>query len=506
MLFQTSNGKNGSDQTKSYDLDYPLIKFTDSPKDWWSLRDAVRGVHIFGGIGAGKTSSSGKKIAKEFLKIGMGGIVLCAKPEEREEWESLVNYLYKTEGIDRRGDLIIFSEGSPYSFNPLKYERSRSGKGAGESFNLVNLLMNIYQMGKNLSGDSGTHSGDRFWDNALKRLIRRMIDLLKLANEDVSIPNMHALVVTLLSKEESDKLKQILSNHETSKHHLTQWGEQNFYIQCFLKATLNTSKAVEQDENSPLLREYFMVKNYFNREIITLAERTRTIITESFLGIVEPFLTGLLYKHFVQSTTILPDSTNDGFTPMTILLSIPFPSMIFLFWLFRKSYKYFKSIHLHQEIDYTLRVHSFYRGDSKYFKKLIGKPYKSIIIRQLHIQLFFEPLLTLLFGLALLFVDMTLSVALMVGGVCLFIDEWEVIRKRRDMILDSLDGEMDAVFIDKARRLFRKLNDEDIDLQKIEVGFDLNYQLFNGSNNNNNTSHSTGIPLSSQSSDLDIIL
>lgn len=306
------NQSNGQAPVKRYGLDHPIIKFSDNPCDWWTLRDAVRGTHIFGGIGAGKSSSSGKKIAKEFLKLGMGGIVLCAKPDERYEWQSLVQRLYETEGVDRRNDLIVFSEDSPYSFNPLKYERSRAGKGAGESFNLVNLLMNIYQMGKNLSGDNGSHSGDRFWDLALKRLIRRMIDLLKLANEDVSIANMHALVVTLLSKEESDKLKQILSNHETSKHQLSQWGEQNYYINCFLKATLNTSKTVEQDENTPLLREYFIVKNYFNREIITLAERTRTIITESFLGIVEPFLTGLLYKHFVQDTSILPEWTHTG--------------------------------------------------------------------------------------------------------------------------------------------------------------------------------------------------
>ncbi|MBL7815681.1 MAG: type IV secretion system DNA-binding domain-containing protein [Saprospiraceae bacterium] len=306
------NKINGQISAQKYGLDHPLIKFSDNQKDWWTLRDAVRGVHIFGGIGAGKTSSSGKKIAKEFLKLGMGGIVCCAKSEEREEFQNLVQHLYTTEGIDRRADLIIFSEDSSYSFNPLKYEKMRSGKGAGESFNLVNLLMNIYQMGKNLSGDSGSHSGDRFWDNALKRLIRRMIDLLKLSEEDVSIQNMHALVVTLLSKDEAEKLKSILANHDTSKQHLKSWGEQNYYIKCFLKATLNTSKAVEKDENTTLLREYFIVKNYFNREIITLAERTRTIITESFLGIVEPFLTGLLYKHFVQDTTILPEWTHEG--------------------------------------------------------------------------------------------------------------------------------------------------------------------------------------------------
>ena len=52
-------------------MEFPLIKFHKSEKsDWWKVRDAFAGVQIFGGIGSGKSSGSGKTIAKSFLKNG----------------------------------------------------------------------------------------------------------------------------------------------------------------------------------------------------------------------------------------------------------------------------------------------------------------------------------------------------------------------------------------------------------------------------------------------------
>ena len=125
-----------------FDLDKPLIKFSNDQLDYWTIRDAVRGTQIFGGIGSGKSSGSGKTIAKAFLKNGFGGLVLCAKPDERENW---VAYAKET---GRENDLIIFGEGSEHEFNPLEYEMTRGGKGAGEVFNLANLFMEILQNGQ----------------------------------------------------------------------------------------------------------------------------------------------------------------------------------------------------------------------------------------------------------------------------------------------------------------------------------------------------------------------
>ncbi len=236
-----------------------------------------------------------------------------------------------------------------------------------------------------------------------------------------------------------------------------------------------------------------------------LGERAVRII-DPFIYIVAFFELGFwtIIASFLLNILMLGKGFDD-LSPFAMILAIPFPSIIFLFWLLRRSYKYFKSINLHQETDYTKRVHSFYRGESKYFKSLIGKPYRNIIIKEFHIQLFLEPMVTLLLGIALIILDMTLGVALIIGGICFFIDEWEVIRKRRDMVLDSLDGEMDAVFIEKARSRFRKLKEEDIDLQRLEVGFEIPQILLNGSNNNNYTSQQIALSPNDKPIDNDII-
>ena len=170
-------------------LDYPLVKFSKTnEQDWWTTRDAVRGIQIFGGIGSGKSSGSGKTFAKTFLKNGFGGLVLCVKPDERANWEKLA----KETG--RENDLIIFKEDSEYQFNPLQYELTREGKGAGEVFNLSYLFMEIYKMGNRFSGSGGGGESERYWDNALKRCINRMIQLLKFAKEQVSIDNMISIL------------------------------------------------------------------------------------------------------------------------------------------------------------------------------------------------------------------------------------------------------------------------------------------------------------------------
>ena len=96
-------------------------------------------------------------------------------------------------------------------------------------------------------------------------------------------------------------------------------GESNYYIKCFLKATLNLVKQLEQGDTH-FEQEYFLVKNYFNREIVALHPRTKNIITESFSGIVEPFLTGLLRRQFVQDTNIYPEWTHEG---KIIILDFP---------------------------------------------------------------------------------------------------------------------------------------------------------------------------------------
>lgn len=280
-------------------------------KDYWRLEDALRGVQILGGIGAGKSSGSGKTLSLSLLKNGFGGIVLCAKPDERQNWISLARQ------ARREKDVVVFkvperdNEGNvlepEYFFNPLDYQSQR--KDGGETFNLVNLFMQIYQMGRIISGEGMAKSGERFWDDALKRCMSRVVDLLKLADEPVSVSNMRKLITNSLSQKEIELLneKRGLKDQGESKKELQEWASYNYYVYCYLKIQLAFNKISSQNEESiNEFRETFLsCKNYFEREFANIAEKTKTIIIESFLGIAEPFSSGILKRYF--STTTSPE-------------------------------------------------------------------------------------------------------------------------------------------------------------------------------------------------------
>jgi hypothetical protein len=85
---------------RAINLDTPLLRLSGS--DYFTLRDACQGVCVMGGIGSGKTSGSGAALAGAYLRAGMGGLVLCAKPEESILWQ---RYCYK---YGRSASLIRF--------------------------------------------------------------------------------------------------------------------------------------------------------------------------------------------------------------------------------------------------------------------------------------------------------------------------------------------------------------------------------------------------------------
>lgn len=282
-----SNAKTASE------LDFPLLKFSDTEEDWWTVRNAVEGVQIFGGIGSGKTSGSGRMLAKAFLQNGFGGLVLCAKPDEAGEWERYA------EEFGREDDLIIFSEGSKWKFNPLQYETTRPGKGAGLTMNITELFMTVFKMGQRLTGGSAEEK-ERFWDNSLKRCINRMVDLLKLAKEEVSVFNM--VEVLSSAPDGSELIQQIIDSNEEEIKALE---EKNYCIKCLNDAAENAKTPQE-------LRDFKLVSSFFLRDFAALEDRVKSTIKEMFLGFAEPFLSGILNDHFAQDTNLTPEVTFDG--------------------------------------------------------------------------------------------------------------------------------------------------------------------------------------------------
>ena len=328
-----------------------LLHFTDDPLDWWTVDDAMKGTSILGGTGSGKTSASGKALAKKFLEQGWGGLVLCAKNDEAELWED-----YCREA-GRHKDLIIFRKGAVHPehtkyegelmvFNPLHYEMNRIGQGAKEAQNITNIFMNIYRMGNRISGDGDTKE-ERFWDTALKRCLNRIIEIINYAGEELTYKNMVNVIFSAVNitdkrinkaldilkneengidsevdedeeieeeyeedeveqDEDDDETKEEKSNDKKVKKEEPPTKEKDYCLFCIAQALHNTR---DKANNSIEVNTIELAYQYFSQTLPTMGEKTRTTIIESFMGLAEPFLSGLLSVHFSGITNIFPEQT-----------------------------------------------------------------------------------------------------------------------------------------------------------------------------------------------------
>ncbi|MEL6659545.1 MAG: TraM recognition domain-containing protein [Bacteroidota bacterium] len=305
---------NSSIGKKVTNLDHPLISFSNHPDDTWTVRDAVRGVQIFGGIGSGKTSGSGRALAMAFLRSGFGGIILTGKVDETKLW---IEYAKKT---GRSKDLLVFSENSKYRFNPLEYELTREGEGAGQTENIVALFTSLAKMGNRLSGSGGGSGDDPFWDMALQRCIKAAVDLLKLSKQDITVANMARLIREAPTGEnylyQYYELSRLANEgNEEAYQELNKWAQQSFAVHCMVWAESYELKG--QD-----LKAFEVVSSYFLSDFATLAEKTRSSIAEYFYAFANPFRSGLLAEFFAGGTTkdILPEVTFKG---KIIILDFP---------------------------------------------------------------------------------------------------------------------------------------------------------------------------------------
>lgn len=292
-------------------LDEILLRFSDDPKDAFTIDDALKGISIIGGTGSGKTSGSGRTLAHQYLKSGWGGLVLCAKTDEADLWRQ---YCKET---NRENDLIVFGnnsihasgeyEGQKMIFNPVDYEMRREGEGAGQTYNISNIFMNMYKLGNRIAGQ-GEIREERYWDTALKRCLNRIIELIKLSGEDLSYRNMVQLLTTANGANEQEYIVELtyIEEHEDSSR--IEKAEM-YCIKCLITALANHFGNDEGDYTQEVYDAFMLVKNYFLLERPKVDDKTNAIVSESFLGIAEPFLSGILSKHFSGATNLFPEIT-----------------------------------------------------------------------------------------------------------------------------------------------------------------------------------------------------
>ncbi len=348
-------------------------------RDYWRLVDAVRGVQIFGGIGSGKSSGSGRDLALTFLKSGFGGIVLTGKVDEKDRWEEY----FKDTPSRSDHDRIVFEPGGKYKFNPLKYELERAPEqGGGYTDNIVSLFMSIVKMGNRIDGSSEGAGKEPFWILAMERCIKASVDLLKLAKKGKDLEEKSKVEFIVTNQEfnpisESGHLDLTINNiakvlrdtptgnghynkffklnePDTSEHHkqLQAWANESYTVYCLVWAAwyitcleeklnvranelkqLKTSNTYEYERVLPKFkkqqehlesnsRTFDVISSYFLSELSTLAEKTRSSILEHFFAFAAPFRSGLLADYFAMDTSdeILPERTFEG---KVIILNFP---------------------------------------------------------------------------------------------------------------------------------------------------------------------------------------
>lgn len=271
-------------------LDTPLVHF--SRQDAWTIRDACEGVQIFGAIGSGKTTGSGATIARSFLRAGFGGLVLCAKPEERPLWEG---YAKET---GREKDVVIFSPDHSWRFNFLDYELRRQGRGGGETENLATLLTGITEI---IEGKQSLSNTDQFWERAVKELLRNSIDLLSLSGEALTLQNIYKIIMSAPTI--------------PSDIREPQWQATSYCARSLKRADL-------QEKTPRQAHDFDMTATYWLNAFANLADRTRTSIIATFTGIADMLLRGTAWELFFSGeTNIVPEVAYEN--GKIIILDLP---------------------------------------------------------------------------------------------------------------------------------------------------------------------------------------
>lgn len=305
-----------------FDLDKVLINFpSEQGNSTFTIRDAVEGVQIFGGIGSGKSSGSGKLLARKYLAAGFGGLVHTAKADEKDTW---IEYCKETNRFD---DLVIIEPGGKHAFNFLEYESRNKLGEIPITENIVQVLKTVIRASEEKSGGK---SDDPFWETALDMLIFNTLDLCLLAFGKASVEQMYNIVMTAPKKEstpkeqdknvnsfasvfdkayvnvkeEIDKLNDVLSEAEKKK-----CKEDDVYYNQVLAEKAPSSKLFES-------MHQFFFESYKN-----LSEKTRSIIEFSFSGFLFRLLKEPVYSLFCsKASTVVPENCLTG---KIILLNIP---------------------------------------------------------------------------------------------------------------------------------------------------------------------------------------
>ena len=252
-------------------LDTPLLQIANSTTPL-TIRQAVEGIQIFGGIGSGKTSGSGATLARKYLEAGFGGLVLTVKRDELEEnWRPLCK------ATGRENDLIVIEPGGKHSFNFIAYELAESQDDQAGVDNLVNIIKTVIQAANNQQ----QARDEQFWQDSLDILLHHTLDLCLWAyGDELTLDKWINVIHSLPSSAHYQ--------HETDPHKKTPYQKATTLAEHHINKKAELSKESDLGEYAYLKGLLEKNENYFIQVYARLGEKTRSTI--------EVMLSGLLFR------------------------------------------------------------------------------------------------------------------------------------------------------------------------------------------------------------------
>jgi hypothetical protein len=254
-------------------LDAPLLRFGKAP---WTIGNACEGTLILGATGGGKSSGSGAHIAKAYLHAGMGGLVLCAKPEEKSRW------LDYAKASGREHHVIVIDGSCKERFNFLDYSLLRDGEGSGQTMNLVTLFI---QLAEAAGRGRGGESSEPFWRDAMKELLSHSMDALIAAYGRVRLHELQLFMETLPLPDDK--------------------RENGFCYKTMSKAYMSPVRQLP-------MHDWNVIDGYIFENMRRMSDKTRSGIVASFTGLAHNFIKGTMHTLFCTDSTLVPELTHEG--------------------------------------------------------------------------------------------------------------------------------------------------------------------------------------------------
>jgi hypothetical protein len=265
-------------------LDRPVLALSES--DFINGRSLCEGCFVAGAPGSGKTTTSGKQLAYGLLRVpNSGGLVLTAKAEETLNW---IRY---AKACGREKDLIIFNAESGHCFDPLHYEWTRPGRGAGDLESVIDFFSTLVSIGKKEVG----HGHDPFWERGNEQLMRNVIKIIDLAGEPIPITTIDRVIKSLPTHPE--------------EYEQEQWQRESFCARL-----ISSIKERKETLTPDMWSDLDFATQFIFRKWPAFDERPRSSLEMTWSGMADKFLFSPLNRLFCSGKcTFTPEMTmNDG--------------------------------------------------------------------------------------------------------------------------------------------------------------------------------------------------